>query len=1201
MKTTRRPFIRSTSRWIPFGLLGLSLTASIAVAAVVHRLVHMIDERRFARHVQINHDRVVGRLDIYVSVLRATKGLFAAEEDVTLAKFRSFAEQLELRTLYPGIQGIGFVQRVLAAKREEFVTECRAEFPGFRIWPSHSTDDHYVVRYLDPLDGMNAAAIGYDMSSESVRLEAIERARATDAPAMSGKVTLVQEQLDARRQAGVLLFVPLYRYAEGQSTFVGVASAPLRADDLFRGIFGSESVPTIAFTVYDETFAPENILHASAGTTLRDGRGFVATDSLEIAGRRWVVRYAATEAFMTPSLQWLPWAILVVGGVLGSALSLMSVAQARGQRELQESEEHTRAIVESALDAVITIDDHDRITDWNRQAEAIFGWTKDEAMGRQLAQLIIPSGERAAHLHGIQRYLATGVGPVLNRRIELSALRRDGSEFPVELSISPSRVHGKISFTGYLRDITERKRSQEAMKLHSLVLERMVEGVSVADEKGIIVYTNAAEDSIFGYAPGELIGQPVTVQNALPPEENERLVGEVIATLQRDGSWSGEWRNRRKDGTAFITSAHINTLEQDGHRLFVCVQQDITESKLAAQAAEAKHRILETVLEASPVGICVAAASGLVLRTNPAFHRIWGDNAPLAASVSEYRAYRGWFGVDGDRPVEPHEWPMSRALHGEIVDPQIFAIEPFHAPGTRRSIALSAAPVRDAAGAITGAVAMLFDLSEVIAAQEAVRASEARFRAAVSAVSSILWSNNARGEMEGEQTGWGAFTGQAFAEYQGFGWANAVHPEDAQPTIDAWSLAVAERRMFVFEHRVRRRDGVWRRFSIRAVPVLGADGGIREWVGVHTDITEERHLVVALQENEQRFRAMADNIAQLAWTADATGYIFWYNQRWYEYTGTTFEQMQGWGWQAVHDPSHVDRVTDKFRTHLASGMPWEDTFPIRAADGRYRWFLSRAFPIRNEHGEVTLWFGTNTDVTEQMDAESALRRSNAELEQFVYVAAHDLQEPLRNISVSGDMADRKLGAGDPSRQYLARMRESALRMQRLIADLLTYSRVIHHDDSGAQEADVNAAFADAVALLAERISETGSVITCDSLPRVRANPGQMVIVLQNLLANAMKYQPPGAIPRIHVSGTRQHTDATITVSDNGIGFKPEYAHRIFGLFKRLHTDRYEGTGLGLAVCRRIVERYHGRISAESPGEGMGATFSITLPSAGAET
>jgi light-regulated signal transduction histidine kinase (bacteriophytochrome) len=109
----------------------------------------------------------------------------------------------------------------------------------------------------------------------------------------------------------------------------------------------------------------------------------------------------------------------------------------------------------------------------------------------------------------------------------------------------------------------------------------------------------------------------------------------------------------------------------------------------------------------------------------------------------------------------------------------------------------------------------------------------------------------------------------------------------------------------------------------------------------------------------------------------------------------------------------------------------------------------------------------------------------------------------------------------------------------------------------------------------------------------------MTIVLQNLLANAMKYQPPGAVPRIHLQAHREQTSWTITVRDNGIGFRPEYAERIFGLFKRLHTDRYEGTGLGLAVCRRIIERYHGRIWAESPGEGMGATVSMTLPEAGA--
>jgi PAS domain S-box-containing protein len=131
----------------------------------------------------------------------------------------------------------------------------------------------------------------------------------------------------------------------------------------------------------------------------------------------------------------------------------------------------------------------------------------------------------------------------------------------------------------------------------------------------------------------------------------------------------------------------------------------------------------------------------------------------------------------------------------------------------------------------------------------------------------------------------------------------------------------------------------------------------------------------ALRESESRFRELADNISQFAWTADASGWIYWYNKRWHDYAGTTLEEMQGWGWQKVHHPEHVDRVVERIRRSFETGTPWEDTFPLRGKDGNYRWFLSRALPIRNEAGEVIRWFGTNTDVTEQIEAENALRVS----------------------------------------------------------------------------------------------------------------------------------------------------------------------------------------------------------------------------------
>ncbi len=143
---------------------------------------------------------------------------------------------------------------------------------------------------------------------------------------------------------------------------------------------------------------------------------------------------------------------------------------------------------------------------------------------------------------------------------------------------------------------------------------------------------------------------------------------------------------------------------------------------------------------------------------------------------------------------------------------------------------------------------------------------------------------------------------------------------------------------------------------------------------IFTDISDRKRMEIALRENEERFRTLADNMSQFAWMADETGWIFWYNQRWFDYTGTTLEEMQGWGWQQVHHPDHVDRVVEHFRHCLETGEGWEDTFPLRSKDGTYRWFLSRAIPIRDEQGQILRWFGTNTDISDRKQAELEIQK-----------------------------------------------------------------------------------------------------------------------------------------------------------------------------------------------------------------------------------
>ena len=301
--------------------------------------------------------------------------------------------------------------------------------------------------------------------------------------------------------------------------------------------------------------------------------------------------------------------------------------------------------------------------------------------------------------------------------------------------------------------------------------------------------------------------------------------------------------------------------------------------------------------------------------------------------------------------------------------------------------------LREPDGTISGIVATATDVTLQITARKKLEESKQRFQAAVGAVEGIIWTNNADGQMEGEQPGWAALTGQSFDEYEGYGWSKAIHPEDAQPTIDAWNDAVLHKKHFVFEHRVKLKNNTWGIFSVKAIPVLNSDGAIVEWVGVHTDITEQKHAekelvgaLLQLEKSEEKFRTLAENMSQFAWMADDKGWIYWYNKQWYDYTGTTFEEMQGWGWQKVHHPDYVERVVKKIQHSFDTGEYWEDTFPLKSKTGEYNWFLSRASAIRGADGKISHWFGTNTNITDQKNIEENLAYRTALLEAYQHAS-----------------------------------------------------------------------------------------------------------------------------------------------------------------------------------------------------------------------
>ncbi len=403
-----------------------------------------------------------------------------------------------------------------------------------------------------------------------------------------------------------------------------------------------------------------------------------------------------------------------------------------------------------------------------------------------------------------------------------------------------------------------------------------------------------------------------------------------------------------------------------------------------------------------------------------------------------------------------------------------------------------------------------------------------------------------------------------------------------------------------FESQILDRHRELRDVSVSYAPDLSPEGAVRGLVALVQDITERKTSERALSASEEQFRTLADTIPNLAWMANADGFVFWHNRRWFDYTGTTQEEVQGWGWQSVHDPAQLRAVLERWKESIATGNPFEMVHGLRRWDGEFRLFLTRVAPVRDHTGTVVRWFGSSTDIDEQKQIEDALRRANSELEEFAYVASHDLQEPLRMVHIYTQMLLRRLEPtlDDKLQEYAGYIRSGVKRMEGLIHDLLTYSRVTHaEDEQNPGAANLEIVLRQAISAVETRIRENHVEISAGRLPVVTGNEGQLAHVFQNLLSNAIKYRKREETPVIRIAAEKADNEWVISVRDNGIGFDPGQAERIFGLFKRLHRDHeYPGTGVGLAICKHIVERYRGRIWAESQ-PGVGSTFYVSLPAA----
>ncbi len=403
-----------------------------------------------------------------------------------------------------------------------------------------------------------------------------------------------------------------------------------------------------------------------------------------------------------------------------------------------------------------------------------------------------------------------------------------------------------------------------------------------------------------------------------------------------------------------------------------------------------------------------------------------------------------------------------------------------------------------------------------------------------------------------------------------------------------------------FDYQILGDDGIERWIESKWFVHEAADGRARNSLLTNLDVTARKTAGQELRRSDERFRQLADSMPQMVWTATLDGSIDYYNARWSSFTA--FGESRNGDiskWADILHPEDAERCYEHWRSSIGSGEEFQMEYRLwDQRDQKYCWHLGRALLIANEERNALKWIGTCTDIDRQKRSEEDLRRVNSALEQFAFAASHDLQEPLRNVALFTQLLSQRYGHNldEEGNMFMRTIVSGAQRMSQLVTDLLAYTSVFAVDENHAAPVNMESVFARVLENLGRSVQESNATVTHDVLPVVFVPEVHVEQLLQNLIGNAIKYRRDNEGPKIHVTVSSRENYWHFIVGDNGIGIAPEYHAQVFGVFKRLHATsaKYAGTGMGLAICQKIVEICRGKIWVEStPGEG--SQFHFTLP------
>ena len=891
----------------------------------------------------------------------------------------------------------------------------------------------------------------------------------------------------------------------------------------------------------------------------------------------------------------------------------------QAEKELRESEERFRMLVSGVKDyAIFMLDPEGRISSWNAGAELVLGHRASDVVGKHF-DCFYRGTEREAGRPAADLKVAEAEGRFED---EGWRLRKGDAPFWAHVDIRALRDdEGRLrGFTQVTRDATERRRHQESLRKSEERYRRLVElcpdALIVVLHEGQIVFVNTAAQRLLGVSGAEqLLGKPFL--DFVHPEARDSVTARIREAHDRNADTNSRFIEEtlvRSDGTEISVEFSATRLTFEDEPAVQVILHDVTGQKAAAEALRESEARKTAILDTSLDAIVSIDHKGVVREWNSAAEKIFGyrrekslgqklESLIVPANVTEkYLPGLADYMMSGvasliGRPVEV----MAKRQNGEQ-----FPIE----------LALTQVPGREPAFF----TAFIRDITDRKRAEEALRHSEARKAAVLETALDAIISIDADGKVIEWNPAAERIFGYSRELAMGRDMAELIVPKsnvELHKKGLAKSLQSGRGRMLGHRTEMMALRANGAEFPVELTITKIPGDGPPVFTTFLRDITERRRTEEALRKSEERFRLLVEGVEDYAiYMLDTHGRITTWNAGAERIMGYRAQEIIGRRFHRFYTPDDVERKKpdQALAVATAEGRFQDERWQVRK-DGSQYWASFVITALRDESGKLTGFSTIARDITKRKHAEDEIRRLNTELERrvqertaelqsayqemeaFSYSISHDLRAPLIHIAGFVEMLKSDLGSkiDEKSSRHLQTICDSTESMGRMIADLLTFSRI-----GRAEMHKVRFNIADTIKdvrrdLQAQTQNRKVTWVVPPELPDVYADPFLLRQALFNLLANALKYTRRRDEARIEISVETTDKEQIFAIRDNGAGFDMKYASKLFGVFQRLHpASEFEGTGIGLANVRRIIGRHHGRTWAEGTVDG-GATFYFSLP------